>query len=465
MESLPLVEAAFAVVSGEESHRNATFVWTAKLPTTAFVAKSFENMRRCFKLVGNPADYVKKNFNANTRLVSSNNSFADVHSNNAFSSNDTTNKSHVSTSNEQLFRLMSLLNDIGVFTANANMPCENQHMAIHAKFLINIMDISNLGLTVCHPNGTQDLITKIGDLKINNDITLYDVLVVLEYIVSLLSVHMIARHNERKTRHICFRVEYSDLLVYRVDMYRVCTHWYISLMWLWKRLSLHIDVLDDEDWIGLLGYVVIISMSRRGGKVSGTRDEVSNQHSYCFNVEDSPKIFDKAIKSQDVAFWKESINDEMDSIVGNNTWVLDDLPLVACTSTIKLQIALASIHSLIIHQMDVKSSVLNSKLEEEVYMNQLQGFIMPGNKNKVCKLIKSIYGLKQSLKQCKFEESSKGGIICLYVDEILIFGTNKVQVDMTKEFFSSKFSKKDMGEVDVILSIRIKHESNGIAIS
>ncbi|GKC15054.1 ribonuclease H-like domain-containing protein [Tanacetum coccineum] len=162
MESLPLVEAAFAVVSGEESHRNATFVWTAKLPTTAFVAKSFENMRRCFKLVGNPADYVKKNFNANTRLVSSNNSFADVHSNNAFSSNDTTNKSHVSTSNEQLFRLMSLLNDIGVFTANANMPCENQHMAIHAKFLINIMDISNLGLTVCHPNGTQDLITKIG---------------------------------------------------------------------------------------------------------------------------------------------------------------------------------------------------------------------------------------------------------------------------------------------------------------
>ncbi|GJW49419.1 zinc finger, CCHC-type containing protein [Tanacetum coccineum] len=171
-----------------------------------------------------------------------------------------------------------------------------------------------------------------------------------------------------------------------------------------------------------------------------TRDEVSDQHSYCFNVEDGPKTFNKAIKSQDVAFWKESINDEMDSIVGNNTWVLDDLPL-----------ALASIHGLIIHQMDVKSSVLNSELEEEVYMNQLQGFIMPGNKNKVCKLIKSIYGLKQALKQCKFEESSKGGIICLYVDEILIFGTNKVQVDTTKEFFSSKFSKKDIGEVDVIL--------------
>ncbi|GJU58322.1 zinc finger, CCHC-type containing protein [Tanacetum coccineum] len=51
------------------------------------------------------------------------------------------------------------------------------------------------------------------------------------------------------------------------------------------------------------------------------RDEVSDQHSYCFNVEDDPKIFDEAMKSRDVAFWKEAINDEIDSIMGNNTWV------------------------------------------------------------------------------------------------------------------------------------------------
>ncbi|GKF55234.1 hypothetical protein Tco_0165574, partial [Tanacetum coccineum] len=36
--------------------------------------------------------------------------------------------------------------------------------------------------------------------------------------------------------------------------------------------------------------------------IEGTRDEVSDQHSYCFNVEDDLKIFDEAIKSQDVAF-------------------------------------------------------------------------------------------------------------------------------------------------------------------
>ena len=63
---------------------------------------------------------------------------------------------------------------------------------------------------------------------------------------------------------------------------------------------------------------------------------------------------------------------------------------MARISTIRLLIALASIHNLFIHQMDVKTAFLNGELEEEVYMNQPQGFILPGNENKVCKLIKSV---------------------------------------------------------------------------
>ncbi|GJY43093.1 zinc finger, CCHC-type containing protein [Tanacetum coccineum] len=239
--------------------------------------------------------------------------------------------------------------------------------------------------------------------------------------------------------------------------------------------------------------------------------------------EDDPKTFDEAMKSQNVAFCKEAINDEMDSIMGNNTWVLADLPpsckpfgckwifkrklmvdgtiekfkarlvihgfrqksgidyfdtyaLVARISTIRLVIAMSSIHNLIIHQMDVKIAFLNGELDEKVYMNQPQGFSMLGNENKVCKLIKSLYGLKHAPKQwhqkfdevvlsngyllnqadkcvySKFDESGKGVIICLYVD-------------LTKEFLSSRFSMKDMGEADVILGIKIKHESNGISIS
>ncbi|GJW76476.1 zinc finger, CCHC-type containing protein [Tanacetum coccineum] len=201
--------------------------------------------------------------------------------------------------------------------------------------------------------------------------------------------------------------------------------------------------------------------------IEGTRDEVSDQHSYCFNVEDDPKTFDEAMKSQDVAFWKEAINDEMDSIMGNNTWVLADLPPgwsfmslnktridyfdtyapVARISTIRLLIAMASIHNLIIHQMDVKTAFLNGKLEEEVYMNQPQGFIIPGNENKVCKLIKSLYGLKQAPKQWhqKF-------------DEVVL--SNGYLLNQADRFFM-----KDMWEADVILGIRIKQESNGISIS
>ncbi|GKA20328.1 zinc finger, CCHC-type containing protein [Tanacetum coccineum] len=77
----------------------------------------------------------------------------------------------------------------------------------------------------------------------------------------------------------------------------------------------------------------------------------------------------------------------------------DTYALVARISTIRLLIAMTSIHNLIIHQMDVKIAFLNGDLDEEIYMNQPHDFIMPGNKNKLCKLIKSLYGLKQAPKQ------------------------------------------------------------------
>ncbi|GJU97878.1 zinc finger, CCHC-type containing protein [Tanacetum coccineum] len=132
--------------------------------------------------------------------------------------------------------------------------------------------------------------------------------------------------------------------------------------------------------------------------IKGTRDEVFDQQSYCFNVEDDPKTFVEAMKSQDVAFWKEAINDEMDSIMENNTWVL------------------ANLH-----------------LDEEVYMNQPPGFIMPGNENKVCKLIKSLYGLKQAPKQWhqKF-------------DEVVLFGG--YLLNQADKCVYSKFDESDTSE-------------------
>ena len=68
-------------------------------------------------------------------------------------------------------------------------------------------------------------------------------------------------------------------------------------------------------------------------------------------------------------------------------------------SSIRILIALASIHKLFIHQMDVKTTFLNGYLEEEIYMLQPEDYITPGQENNVCKLNKSLYGLKQAPKQ------------------------------------------------------------------
>ena len=72
---------------------------------------------------------------------------------------------------------------------------------------------------------------------------------------------------------------------------------------------------------------------------------------------------------------------------------------VARTTTVRLLVALASIHNLVIDQMDVKTAFLYGELDEEVYMKQPERFVLKGHENKECKLVKSLYELKQAPKQ------------------------------------------------------------------
>ena len=67
---------------------------------------------------------------------------------------------------------------------------------------------------------------------------------------------------------------------------------------------------------------------------------------------------------------------------------------VARLTTIRVLIILATSHGFLIHHMDVKTAFLNEELEKEIYMDQPDGFVMKGLENKVCKLLKSLYGLK-----------------------------------------------------------------------
>ncbi len=72
---------------------------------------------------------------------------------------------------------------------------------------------------------------------------------------------------------------------------------------------------------------------------------------------------------------------------------------VARITSIRVLIAFASIYKLVVHQMDVKTAFQNGDLDDEVYMDQPEGFVLPENERKVCKLVKSLYSLKQAPKK------------------------------------------------------------------
>lgn len=72
----------------------------------------------------------------------------------------------------------------------------NKHMINSNKNMFNVVDISNLILATGHPNGTLAKVTDIGSLRLTNDVVLFDVLVVPEYNVSLLSVSKMIKDNK-----------------------------------------------------------------------------------------------------------------------------------------------------------------------------------------------------------------------------------------------------------------------------
>nr|GEY02320.1 ribonuclease H-like domain-containing protein [Tanacetum cinerariifolium] len=72
----------------------------------------------------------------------------------------------------------------------------NQHLTTSTIGMINVVDISNLNITVGHPNGTVATVSHVGDLRLSNNVIMYDVLVVLGYCVSLLSVNKLIKDSK-----------------------------------------------------------------------------------------------------------------------------------------------------------------------------------------------------------------------------------------------------------------------------
>ncbi|RDX73707.1 hypothetical protein CR513_46652, partial [Mucuna pruriens] len=172
-----------------------------------------------------------------------------------------------------------------------------------------------------------------------------------------------------------------------------------------------------------------------------------------------------------VDFWgKETINSELYSIASNHTCKLVDLHKGNRTidSNFDSNPALIAIHNLVTHQMDVKITFLIGDLKEEIYVKQPKSLIVSRHKQWYENLNNTLvnYGFAiNTFDFCVYVEmiGSNCVIIYLYMDDILIiFVTSLNVVFEIKEFLNSKFKMKDLGEVDVILGIKIQKNENDL---
>ncbi|GJR84430.1 retrotransposon protein, putative, ty1-copia subclass [Tanacetum coccineum] len=216
-----------------------------------------------------------------------------------------------------------------------------------------------------------------------------------------------------------------------------------------------------------------------------------------------PANYKAALLDPESKKWLDAMNVEMQSMKDNDVWVLVELPPnartvgskwlfkkktdmdgavyifkarlvakgftqtygvdyeetfspVADIRAIRILIAIAAYYDYEIWQMDVKTAFLNGHLSEEVYMEQPEGFVNPKYPNHVCKLKRSIYGLKQASRQWNKR----------FDDEIKKFGfTQNPDEPYVKSYLGRSFAMKDLGDAAYILGIKIYRDRSKRLIS
>ena len=131
---------------------------------------------------------------------------------------------------------------------------------------------------------------------------------------------------------------------------------------------------------------------------------------------------------------------------------------VACFETVRLLLALSALEDWEIEALDVKTAFLYGNLDEELYMEQPEGFIVKGQEKKVYKLKKALYGLKQAaiawnkqanksliklgFKRCLSDtgvytltQNNHTLVVVLYVDDVLFMGNNMLLLKEKKNAF------------------------------
>ena len=262
-----------------------------------------------------------------------------------------------------------------------------------------------------------------------------------------------------------------------------------------------------------------------------TRDKQKpNRYGYNLTVasteQQDPSSVAEARSAPDKVKWEKAMETEMKSLHSNEVWELVEPPpdrkvvgnkwifkrkvdadgaverykarLVAqgCTQkfgldyeetfspvvrfeSIRSIVALGAQHKLQLHQMDVSTAFLHGELTEEVYMKQPEGYVEPGKEHLVCRLKRSIYGLKQSprcwnhaldsqLKEMGFKQTSSDPclyvyvnsegvmfLVAVYVDDIVLGGRSEAEMNAVKEELSQKFEMKDLGPLHHFLGVKV----------
>jgi hypothetical protein len=161
---------------------------------------------------------------------------------------------------------------------------------------------------------------------------------------------------------------------------------------------------------------------------------------------------------------------------------------VAKMSTVRTLVSLAANGGWKLHQLDVKNAFLHGELLEEVYMEVPQGFGTKQTEGKVCRLKKSLYGLKQSPRAWfdRFRRAMVGmgyrqtnadhtvffrrhgvhiTMLAVYVDDMIITGDDEGEIASLKKRLSKEFEVKDLGQLRYFLGIEIARGAEGIVLS
>ncbi|KAE8697282.1 omega-6 fatty acid desaturase, endoplasmic reticulum isozyme 1 [Hibiscus syriacus] len=153
-----------------------------------------------------------------------------------------------------------------------------------------------------------------------------------------------------------------------------------------------------------------------------------------------PECYDEAMQESASQKWIYRIKEEHDG-----------------SKRYKARLVVKAAENLHLEQLDVKTAFLHGDLEEEIYMRQPEGFIEADKKNLVCRLKKSLCQADHCCYIKRFNNSFI--ILLLYVDDMLVAGSDIQEIINLKQKLSKQFAMKDLGAAKQILGMRIKRDT------